>query len=434
MKNHELKDKIATCSCNPCRALTALRDYAGSKVRISPHWPGRFCELVVVAAAGAAGLTADEVVQGRRAYARHLGLLLDGPLKDSPIPGHIKHAIRYSNHTPNITPSQQPIHLGRARAAEANGRFYLTWDPVFTSNTVTIAEHDPTNIEPCEPGIERGRVAIEIDWPAGKERIELDLGGLGLYTEVRQSVQRYKRSKAYEVYEKTSKISPESDGRFKLEIHYDPADNEHIPFERSWWGTTTIILSKGVSEGEVVWADDHEHENNGRFPFKVVPTVDDASAAHTSDADEQEIEQRDLAPTDKEILIKARRGQGIFRAKVQQLEPRCRLTGTADPAHLRASHIKSWAGSTDRERLDGCNGLMLAPHVDHLFDRALISFSDDGRLLVNDQVRGLLEAWHIDVEQRTMQPRPFSKRQCEFLKTHRERFERLNSGLDDVAA
>lgn len=113
------------------------------------------------------------------------------------------------------------------------------------------------------------------------------------------------------------------------------------------------------------------------------------------------------------------------RAKVLQTEPRCRLTGTADPTHLRASHIKPWADSTDRERLDGNNGLMLAPHVDHLFDRALISFADNGRLLwLNDQVLALLQAWGVDVEQRTMRPRPFSHRQRVFLQTHRDRLER----------
>jgi hypothetical protein len=34
--------------------------------------------------------------------------------------------------------------------------------------------------------------------------------------------------------------------------------------------------------------------------------------------------------------------------------------------------------------LDGENGLLLTPSIDHLFDRGFISFEDNGRLLVSD--------------------------------------------------
>ena len=33
---------------------------------------------------------------------------------------------------------------------------------------------------------------------------------------------------------------------------------------------------------------------------------------------------------------------------------------------------------SDKEKLDGCNGIMLSPQVDRLFDRGFISFEDDG--------------------------------------------------------
>jgi HNH endonuclease len=82
----------------------------------------------------------------------------------------------------------------------------------------------------------------------------------------------------------------------------------------------------------------------------------------------------DIGATQIDQLIKARRGQGIFRSNVRLNEKCCRVTGTADPKHLRASHIKPWRICTDDEKLDGCNGLLLAPHVDHLFDRGYIGF------------------------------------------------------------
>src|SRR2546429_126132 len=57
------------------------------------------------------------------------------------------------------------------------------------------------------------------------------------------------------------------------------------------------------------------------------------------------------------------------------------------PCLLRASHIKPWKSCADNhERLDGNNGLLLAPHVDHLFDRGFLTFADDGAVLLSPRV------------------------------------------------
>jgi hypothetical protein len=69
----------------------------------------------------------------------------------------------------------------------------------------------------------------------------------------------------------------------------------------------------------------------------------------------------------KAQLGQARIGQGQFRKAVLTLEPACRVTGITQPPYLVASHIKPWAVCVGDEHVDGANGLMLAPHVDHLF-------------------------------------------------------------------
>lgn len=89
-----------------------------------------------------------------------------------------------------------------------------------------------------------------------------------------------------------------------------------------------------------------------------------------------------LGETEKVALVLSRRGQGMFRERVQTIESRCRVTGVERPEHLRASHIKPWRDSTNQERLTGENGLLLTPSIDHLFDRGFISFRDDGLLLI----------------------------------------------------
>ena len=68
---------------------------------------------------------------------------------------------------------------------------------------------------------------------------------------------------------------------------------------------------------------------------------------------------------------------------LEGIEPYCRVTRLKEMEHLRASHIKPWREASDEERLDGNNGLLLAPHIDHLFDRGYISFSDEGDVLLS---------------------------------------------------
>jgi len=99
---------------------------------------------------------------------------------------------------------------------------------------------------------------------------------------------------------------------------------------------------------------------------------------------ETEVENDPRIPdTEREALIVARRGQGLFKERVMLIEKRCRVTNVSNPIHLRASHCKPWRDSNNDERLNGENGLLLTPSIDHLFDRGFISFEDSGTLIVS---------------------------------------------------
>ncbi len=139
----------------------------------------------------------------------------------------------------------------------------------------------------------------------------------------------------------------------------------------------------------------------------------------TDDAIELEIRSKSLeGDLDGIQLIKSRRGQGIFKANVRMIERACRVTGVTNVKHLRASHMKPWAKSNNSEKLDGANGLLLSPHVDHLFDRGFISFSDTGRILVSNELNpSVLDRWHIDAAQSVG---GFSRAQVSFLEYHRD--------------
>jgi hypothetical protein len=127
-----------------------------------------------------------------------------------------------------------------------------------------------------------------------------------------------------------------------------------------------------------------------------------------------------VAVTERESLILARRGQGLFRRRVAAIESQCRVTGVDRPEHLRASHCKPWRDSTNPERLDGDNGLLLTPSIDHLFDRGFISFASDGRLLVSPVAhRPSLQRMGVPVD-RDLNVGRFRAEQERFLEFHRD--------------
>jgi putative restriction endonuclease len=88
-----------------------------------------------------------------------------------------------------------------------------------------------------------------------------------------------------------------------------------------------------------------------------------------------------LSATERDATVRQRIGQDLFRDGLLTLwRGRCAISGLNVPELLRASHAKPWASSTDAERLDVYNGLLLAAHLDAAFDCGLITVEADGRL------------------------------------------------------
>lgn len=97
--------------------------------------------------------------------------------------------------------------------------------------------------------------------------------------------------------------------------------------------------------------------------------------------------REDIGCTTKETLVSARLGQGRFRTQVLCFwDNCCCVTSSRTCEIIRASHIKPWRESTDKERLDPHNGLPLIATLDALFDTGLISFESSGELIVSSKL------------------------------------------------
>ena len=122
--------------------------------------------------------------------------------------------------------------------------------------------------------------------------------------------------------------------------------------------------------------------------------------------------------TEIETLIKARQGQGIFRQNVLEQYPSCPLTGLDIQPLLIASHIKPWSKCNNEERLDPFNGLMLAPHIDALFDSGLITFDTDGTIKISPKI-DLKNQKRLGISpDMKLKIRPKSKKYFEYHRNH----------------
>ena len=131
--------------------------------------------------------------------------------------------------------------------------------------------------------------------------------------------------------------------------------------------------------------------------------------------------------TDAERLVVQRVGQDIFRKSLEDYwQESCAVTGIRDRSLLRASHIKPWADSTDAERLDVYNGILLTAHLDAAFDKHLMTISPAGELLFSSSrlsQRGLALLRPRDPEG----PIRLSPQHQAYLAYHRARFEALEA-------
>ena len=181
-------------------------------------------------------------------------------------------------------------------------------------------------------------------------------------------------------------------------IHLFYREIHHSPFE--YRGVVTLVKTATVPGKPM------------QFVFRL---IHDLSAQDDILTHQREIAR--LSATERQAVTKARIGQGTFRQQLLEMWQGCAVTDIRLQNVLRASHIKPWRFSTNSERLDPYNGLLLLPQYDQLFDKGLISFDDQGTLIRSRAIQRLEpRKLGIDVNDRL---RALSTQHRAFLEYHR---------------
>lgn len=89
-------------------------------------------------------------------------------------------------------------------------------------------------------------------------------------------------------------------------------------------------------------------------------------------------------PEDTKVEINRRMGQDLLRKSLIDVYQMCMVTGTKMTEFLVASHIKEWSKCDSyHEKLDLNNALLLQSSLDTAFNAHLISFSDNGNIIIS---------------------------------------------------
>ena len=119
-------------------------------------------------------------------------------------------------------------------------------------------------------------------------------------------------------------------------------------------------------------------------------------------------------------IVKIRTNQSFFRkAVLSSYSSKCCLTGIDIPELLIASHIIPWS-KDKKNRLNPQNGLCLNSLHDKAFDKGLITFDNDYKLILSKKIKKKNNQYFTELEGKKMiLPKKFLPN-SEFLKFHRE--------------
>ena len=195
------------------------------------------------------------------------------------------------------------------------------------------------------------------------------------------------------------------------EIHLFYRDHRLTPF--TYYGKVVMVRCQRFTE------------RPSEFVFNVVALAGKLTTSEPMQLAEEPVDYAVLSEAgmnsiDRAVTTKSRGiAQRLFRGNLLRLwQGSCAVTSAQEPRVLRSGHIKPWADSNVQEKVDHFNGLLLIPNLDALFNEGLISFQNDGRMLVSQD-------WRTDDKRRMhitpdLHLRTVHSESCRYLEYHRD--------------
>lgn len=180
----------------------------------------------------------------------------------------------------------------------------------------------------------------------------------------------------------------------------------YIYVEKVGLATDPLYYWKLFVDFEAIW-----EKQNGPLVFHYgKPKAEDKPEEKPNKAKEKE----------EQTVRQARDGQGKYREQLLEQCRYCPFTMIADERLLIASHIKPWAASSLKEKIDPFNGYMLTPLYDKLFDRGFITFTENRHVILSDFISTY--TWNrIGLKNDTfIKPLIMDDKRIEYLKFHHE--------------
>jgi predicted restriction endonuclease len=164
-------------------------------------------------------------------------------------------------------------------------------------------------------------------------------------------------------------IDPEEQARGVKGLH------RASKMDRIIWAEFHTNWEKMAAESEYLWQ---------QIVAQHKPIGNDSITANIT----VELEKIDLTgPTEATRTTKIRLAQSFFRQTVLSAYlGRCCVSGIPMPELLIASHIMPWSDFPD-QRINPCNGLCMSRLHDAAFDRGLIAFDENYRLVLSTRLK-----------------------------------------------
>ena len=140
------------------------------------------------------------------------------------------------------------------------------------------------------------------------------------------------------------------------------------------------------SQSEPEWGIDINKSNKHELNYFTINKILKNILKNANQKYIEEIEKPENKETEKQALIKIRLGHSKLKDEIIKIKSECEICGLRHNKLLIASHIKPWAKSDNLEKLDSENILLLCSMHDALFDKGLISFDNNGKILISKEL------------------------------------------------